>query len=126
MPRVTFLSPFETLSVEVDAGSTLLEAAERCGAKLGHVCGGVCACSTCHVWIRQGLESLSEQSEEEMDRLDQAFDVRPTSRLGCQSQVGAQEIQVQITQESLNAYMDENPAVRREMEALGKWPLKAS
>ena len=45
-----------------------------------------------------------------MDRLDMAFDVRPYSRLRCQSQVGAEDIQVEITEESLTAFMDENPA----------------
>ena len=125
MPQVTFQSPFETLTVEVPEGSTLLEASEACHAKLGHVCGGVCACSTCHVWIRQGLDSLSEQEDDEMDRLDQAFDVRPFSRLGCQARVGTQNLTVTITQESLSAFMDENPAIRRELEAAGRWPLAA-
>ncbi len=124
MPRVHFHSPFDDLVVEVPAGSTLLEAAEKCGAKLGHVCGGVCACSTCHVWVKKGLSSLSEQQDDEMDRLDQAFDVRPMSRLGCQSRVGDDDVHVDITEESLNAFMDENPSLRRELEAQGKWPLK--
>lgn len=124
MPKVHFHSPFDDLVVEVETGASLLEAAERCGAKLGHVCGGVCACSTCHVWVKKGLDSLSEQEDDEMDRLDQAFDVRPFSRLGCQSRVGTEDLHVDITEESLNAFMDENPALRRQLEAEGKWPLK--
>jgi 2Fe-2S ferredoxin len=124
MPLVRFHSPFEDVSAQVDADSTLLEAAEKCGAKLGHVCGGVCACSTCHVWVKQGLDSLSEQADDEMDRLDQAFDVRPMSRLGCQARVGNADVSIDITEESLNAFMDENPAMRRELEAQGRWPLK--
>lgn len=124
MPRVFFKSPFEEVSTEVPAGTTLLEAAETCGAKLGHTCGGVCACSTCHVWIRKGLSSLSEQEELEADRLDMGFDVRAYSRLGCQAQVKAEDVVVEITEESFSAYLDENPALRHELEAQGRWPLK--
>lgn len=124
MPKVHFVSPLEDLTVEVQPGSTLLEAAEQAGAHVGHTCGGVCACSTCHVWVKKGLESLSEQEDAEMDRLDQAFDVRPFSRLSCQSVVGNADLLVEITQESLSAWMDENPQVRRALEAEGQWPLK--
>ena len=124
MPKVHFKSPLEDVSVEVPPGTTLLDAAEKAGAQVGHSCGGVCACSTCHIWVRKGLESLSEQRDEEMDRLDMGFDVRPYSRLSCQSEVGQDEVHVEITEESLSAYMDENPVVRRQLAAEGKWPLK--
>ncbi|MBN1206126.1 MAG: ferredoxin, partial [Myxococcaceae bacterium] len=60
----------------------------------------------------------------EMDRLDMGFDVRPYSRLSCQTELGNEDIAVEITAESLTAYMDENPAVRRGLESEGKWPLK--
>ncbi len=124
MPKVHFKSPLADVSVEVPSGTTLLDAAERCGAQVGHSCGGVCACSTCHVWVRKGLESLSEQTDMEMDRLDMGFDVRLYSRLSCQTELGSEDIQVEITEESLTAFMDENPAIRRQLEAEGKWPLK--
>lgn len=124
MPKVHFKSPLDDVSVEVASGTTLLDAAEKAGAQVGHSCGGVCACSTCHIWVRKGLESLSEQRDEEMDRLDMGFDVRPYSRLSCQSEVGQDEVHVEITEESLSAYMDENPAVRRKLAAEGRWPLK--
>jgi 2Fe-2S ferredoxin len=124
VPKVHFVSPLEDLTVEVREGTTLLEAAEEAGAHVGHSCGGVCACSTCHVWVKKGLESLSEQEDAEMDRLDQAFDVRPFSRLACQSVTGNADILVEITQESLSAWMDENPQVRRALEAEGRWPLR--
>jgi len=124
MPRVTLHGPFETKTVEVAEGTTLLEAAEAASAQVGHVCGGVCACSTCHVWVKQGLESLSEQADDEMDRLDQAFDVKASSRLACQAHVGKADVEVQVTQESLSAYMDENPHPRKALEAEGKWPPK--
>jgi len=122
VPRVTFRSPLQEVAVDVEPGTTILEAAEKCGAQVGHTCGGVCGCSTCHVWVKKGLESLSEQQDDEMDRLDQAFDVRPTSRLSCQSEVDGEDVEVWITEESLSAYMDENPKERRELEASGRWP----
>jgi 2Fe-2S ferredoxin len=124
MPKVHFKSPLEDVTVEVPQGTTLLDAAEEGGAQVGHSCGGVCACSTCHVWVRKGFDSLSEQSDEEMDRLDQAFDVRPYSRLACQSEVGTEDLEVTITEESLSAFMDENPDLRHKLEAEGKWPLQ--
>ncbi|MGZ6162147.1 MAG: 2Fe-2S iron-sulfur cluster-binding protein [Myxococcaceae bacterium] len=124
MPRVRFRSPFDDVVIEVPEGTSLLEAAEQCGATVGHACGGVCACSTCHVWVKRGLESLSEQEDNEADRLDQAFDVRAISRLACQSLIGGEDVDVEITQESLQAFLDENPVLRHRLEAEGKWPLK--
>ena len=124
MPKVHFVSGLEDLTVEVAAGTTVLDAAEACGAQVGHVCGGVCACSTCHVYVKKGLGSLSEQQDDEMDRLDQAFDVKPTSRLSCQSVVGNEDLEIVITEESLTAFMDENPDLRRKLVAEGKWPVR--
>lgn len=124
MTKVHFKSPLDDVTVEVRPGTTILDAAEQAGAHVGHSCGGVCACSTCHVWIRKGLDTLSEQTDQEMDRLDMGFDVRPYSRLSCQTEVGPEDILVEITEESLSAFMDENPALRHQLEADGKWPLK--
>ena len=120
MPRIRFISPLADLTVEVPAGTSILDAAEEGGAQVGHSCGGVCACSTCHVWVKKGLDSLSEQDVMEMDRLDLAFDVKAFSRLGCQARVGDADIEVKITEESLKAFMDENPDVRKGLEAAGK------
>lgn len=122
MPRIHFLSPLQDLTVEVAEGTSILDAAEEAHAQVGHSCGGVCACSTCHVWVKKGLDSLSEQDDLEMDRLDLAFDVRANSRLGCQAKVGSDDLEVVITEESLKAYMDENPDERKKLEAEGKWP----
>ena len=112
MPKVTF-SP-DNLSVEVPEGTTLLEAAQKAGAKMGSACGGVCACSTCHVWVKAGFSSLTEQIEKELDILDKAFDVRPQSRLGCQSELGGEDVVVEITEESRKTYFDEHPDERKE------------
>ncbi|AFE08767.1 MULTISPECIES: 2Fe-2S iron-sulfur cluster-binding protein [Corallococcus] len=124
MPKVTFKSPLAEVAVDVPPGTTLLDAAEKGEAQVGHSCGGVCGCSTCHVWVRKGLDSLSEQRDDEMDRLDMGFDVRPYSRLSCQTEVGGEDVTVEITEESLVAFMDENPAIRRKLESEGRWPLK--
>ena len=124
MPKVRFHSPFDDMEVEVPEGTSILDAAEKAGAHVGHSCGGVCACSTCHCYVRKGFESLSDQEDAEMDRLDMAFDVRPNSRLSCQALVGKEDIDVQVSEESLQAYMDEDPAERHKLEAEGRWPLK--
>lgn len=124
MPKVHFKSPLDDVTVDVAPHTTLLDAAEKAGAHVGHSCGGVCACSSCHIWIRKGMESLSEQRDDEADRLDMGFDVRPYSRLSCQTEVGAEDVQVEITEESITAYLDENPALRRQLTSEGKWPLK--
>jgi 2Fe-2S ferredoxin len=94
MPRVTFL-PHER-SVEVPAGTSILDAAEAAGVDLPHNCGGVAACTTCHVWVEQGLASLSEIEEREDDRLNEAAGLAPSSRLGCQARVGAADVRVRI------------------------------
>jgi ferredoxin, 2Fe-2S len=51
---------------------------------LDHACGGVCACSTCHVIVHEGLESCNEPTDDELDQLDEAAGVTAKSRLGCQ------------------------------------------
>jgi ferredoxin, 2Fe-2S len=94
VPRVTFLPSGRT--AEIRAGASILEAAGRCGVDLPHNCGGVCACTTCHVWIEAGLASLSPIEEAEDDRLDEAAGLAPISRLGCQARVGEGDVVVRI------------------------------
>jgi ferredoxin, 2Fe-2S len=99
--------------VDVPVGASILEAAVKAHVPEGSACGGVCACSTCHVYVTRGADLLAEQSDEEADILDKAFDVRASSRLGCQSRVLRDgEIEVEITRESLEAYENEHPAER--------------
>jgi ferredoxin, 2Fe-2S len=99
--------------VNVPVGASILEAAARAHIPEGSACGGVCACSTCHVYVTRGADLLGEQGDEEADILDKAFDVRASSRLGCQCRILVEgEIEVEITRESLEAYENEHPAER--------------
>lgn len=117
MPKVTFFFEGKEVSIEVPAGTNLLEAAEMAGAREGSACGGVCACSTCHVWVKEGFDSLIEAEDDEQDILDKAFDVKHYSRLGCQAVVTDQDVIVEITDESLQAWYDEHPQERAERDA---------
>lgn len=110
--RVTFRDPH--IELEVDVGVTLLEAATIAGAPLGTHCGGVGACASCHVRIETGGAHLSIADELEENGLDRVFDVRPSSRLGCRARIeSAGEIQVRITDESLDAWLREHPRGNR-------------
>lgn len=85
--KVTFLPQQRT--VEVRAGDSVLDAAVKAAVPLEHACGGVCACSTCHVIVREGFEGLAPASDREEDMLDNAPCLTTTSRLGCQIEVNA-------------------------------------
>jgi 2Fe-2S ferredoxin len=112
MPTVRFLD--QGIEVEVPVGSSLLEAAQKSHAPEGSACGGVCACSTCHVYVEQGAALLSEAEEGEEDILDKAFDVRMNSRLGCQAKLQKDGVvELKISKESLDAFYNEHPDVPR-------------
>ncbi|MEZ5988470.1 MAG: 2Fe-2S iron-sulfur cluster-binding protein [Planctomycetota bacterium] len=86
-------------------GDSLLDVALRHGISLDHACGGVCACSTCHVKVEEGMDLLSEAEEDEEDQLDEARDLSIRSRLGCQARIlpGAEgRIRVVIPSWSVN------------------------
>ena len=85
MPKVRF-EP-DGIEIEVPVGTSILEASNKAHAQVGSACGGVCACSTCHVYVKQGLDALSDAQDREEDIMDKAFDVKATSRLGCQSKI---------------------------------------
>lgn len=69
---------------------------------LEHACGGNCACTTCHVIVKKGMECLSENTEEEDDLLDRAPGLTPTSRLGCQAVIRGGEVVVMIPRYTIN------------------------
>ena len=116
VPRVRF-EP-DGIEVEVPIGTSILEASNKAHAQVGSACGGVCACSTCHVYVKQGLEVLSDASDREEDIMDKAFDVKATSRLGCQSKIESDAtIVVEISRESRQAFLDEHPDIRAALKA---------
>src|SRR5690606_843608 len=122
MPKITFKNPHGPkstgpLTVEGKRGMTILDIAEECGARVGHACGGNLACSTCHVYVEEGLDSLNEVVDKEDDIMDKAFDVRPESRLGCQAKLAEEDLVVEISEESLQAWLDENPDERKRLAA---------
>jgi ferredoxin, 2Fe-2S len=91
--QVTFLPEGKTVQFEhgklpyKDHGKeqSLLDVALNNGIRLDHACGGNCACTTCHVWVKEGAENLSDMEDDEADRLDMAADLQLNSRLGCQA-----------------------------------------
>ena len=85
MPKIKFL-PIDQ-EVEVPDGTIILDAALDNNIKIDHNCGGNCACSTCHIIVEQGIESLNEMSEDEEDMLDEAENLTDTSRLACQCKI---------------------------------------
>jgi 2Fe-2S ferredoxin len=94
VPRVTFLPGGE--AADVPPGTTLIDAADAAGVELPHNCGGVCACVTCHVWVEEGLASLSQATEREDDKLDEAVGLNASSRLACQARVGAADVVARV------------------------------
>ncbi len=118
MPKITFLPNRkipQAVTIEVPADTNILDAAEEHGIPVGSACGGVCACSTCHVYIQQGQDHVSEMEDAESDRLDLAVDpVESNSRLGCQCRLNGQgDIVVKISEESLQTFDNEHPENRR-------------
>lgn len=69
---------------------------------LEHACGGNCACTTCHIIVKTGMENLSESTEEEEDLLDKAPGLTPTSRLGCQAVIHDGDVVVLIPRYTIN------------------------
>ncbi|HMN95459.1 MAG TPA: 2Fe-2S iron-sulfur cluster-binding protein [Phycisphaerales bacterium] len=85
-------------------GESLLEAAMDAGINIEHACGGVCACSTCHVYVEQGMDQLSEATEAEEDRVEEAPGLQRNSRLSCQCEiVGKGPIVVRVPAWNRNA-----------------------
>ncbi len=103
MPKVTFVNLGKTVEFEhgklpyADHGKpeSILDVALNFGIPLEHACGGSCACTTCHVVVRQGENNLSEPDDDELDRVEMAADFQLGSRLGCQAVVNG-DVAVEI------------------------------
>jgi len=87
---------------EVEPGVTVCDAAQANGIDIEHACEKSCACTTCHVYIREGGESLEEATETEDDMLDKAWGLDPDSRLSCQAMVGDTDLVIEIPKYTIN------------------------
>ena len=92
----------EGLEIEVEPGVTILNAALEHGIEIEHACEKSCACTTCHVYVREGAESLVESDEDEDDLLDKAWGLDLDSRLSCQAIVADQDLVVEIPKYTIN------------------------
>ena len=120
MPKVTFIKDGKETTVEFEHGKmpyehhglpeSFLDLAMNKGIALEHACGGSCACTTCHLIVRKGMENLSEMSDAEADRLDTAWDLTTTSRLGCQAVIQG-DVTVEFPMYTRN-YVQEGGAIQ--------------
>ncbi|MBL8485760.1 MAG: ISC system 2Fe-2S type ferredoxin [Rhodocyclaceae bacterium] len=88
--------------LEAEPGTTLCDALLDNGIDIEHACEKSCACTTCHVVLREGFQSLEPAEEEEEDLLDKAWGLEPTSRLSCQARVGDTPLVVEIPKYTIN------------------------
>lgn len=82
---------------DVEPGQTLLELALKNDIELHHNCGGVCACTTCHIYIEKGMDFIDEITDREEDFIDRAMNPRLNSRLGCQSLLLDGDGEIEVT-----------------------------
>ena len=106
MTKIIFL-PHEEICpdgavIDAEPGTTICDAALKNDIDIEHACEKSCACTTCHVYIREGLDSLNESTEDEDDLLDKAWGLEPDSRLSCQTVVGDTELVVEIPKYTIN------------------------
>lgn len=88
--------------IEAVPGETLCNTLLANGVDIDHACEKSCACTTCHVIIREGFDSLEPSSELEDDFLDKAWGLEPTSRLSCQARVADADLVIEIPKYTIN------------------------
>jgi len=106
MPEIIIL-PHEEICpegavIEADPGTSLCNAMLDKGIEIEHACEKSCACTTCHVYVREGFDSLEESSEQEDDYLDKAWGLDMDSRLSCQALVGEESLVIEIPKYTIN------------------------
>jgi len=106
MTRIIFL-PHEEICpegamIEAEPGVSICDAALANGIEIEHACEKSCACTTCHVIIREGFDSLEDATEAEEDLLDKAWGLEPESRLSCQALVGEEDLVIEIPKYTIN------------------------
>lgn len=106
MPQLIFLPHDEICPegkvVDVEPGVSICDAALAEGIEIEHACEKSCACTTCHVIVREGFDSLEEADELEEDMLDKAWGLEPESRLSCQALVGDEDLVIELPKYTLN------------------------
>jgi len=106
MPKIIFLPNAdhcpEGAVIDAETGESILDAALRNGVDIEHACEKSCACTTCHVIIREGLGTLEPSDELEDDMLDKAWGLEPDSRLSCQALVTDTDLVVEIPRYTIN------------------------
>jgi 2Fe-2S ferredoxin len=106
MPKIIFL-PHEEICpegamIEVEPGISVCDAALQNGIEIEHACEKSCACTTCHVIVREGYDSMEPPEELEDDMLDKAWGLEPESRLSCQAIVDGEDLVVEIPKYTIN------------------------
>lgn len=112
MPKLIFLPNEiycpEGMVVEAEKGESILDVALGAGIEIEHACEKSCACTTCHVVVREGFDSLNESSDLEEDMLDKAWGLEMESRLSCQALVGDQDLVIDIPRYTINHAREEH------------------
>ena len=106
MATLTFLPHAEICPegavIEAAPGTSICDAALQAGIPIEHACEKACACTTCHVIVRAGFNSLEPAEEKEEDLLDKAWGLEPASRLSCQAKVADQDLVIEIPKYTIN------------------------
>ena len=112
MPKLIFLPHDvicpEGVMIEVDAGISICDAALQNDIEIEHACEKSCACTTCHIYVREGGESLEPASDLEEDYLDKAWGVDPDSRLSCQAIVGDDDLVIELPKYTINMVSEQH------------------
>jgi len=112
MTQIVFL-PNEDLCpgglvAEAEPGDTIIDVALRNDIEIEHACEMSCACTTCHVIVREGYDGLEDSDELEDDMLDKAWGLEPESRLSCQAVVGDEDLVIEIPKYTINQVSEQN------------------
>ena len=106
MPKIIVLPHLEIcpegIVIEVDSGISICDALLKNDIEIEHACEKSCACTTCHIHLREGFDSLTESTEIEDDYLDKAWGLDMESRLSCQALVGSEPLVIEIPKYTIN------------------------
>jgi len=106
MPQIIVLPHLELCpegaAIEANVGDSICEVLLKNHIDIDHACDMACACTTCHVIIREGFKNIEPSDDQEDDLLDKAWGLEPNSRLSCQAIVGNEDLVVEIPKYSIN------------------------